>query len=75
MKEGKIWNIHYEMENLVFTDPKAMEGFKMLGVDFANEKFAQKVFIQMMEFDLCKLNCVGEAICSKVWRGNGKVGK
>ena len=44
VKEGKIWNIHYEMENLVFTDPKAMEGFKMLGVDFANEKFAQKVF-------------------------------
>ena len=43
MKEGKIWNIAYEMENMVFTDLNAMEGFKMLGVDLANDKFADKV--------------------------------
>ena len=43
VKEGKVWSITYEMENFVFTDPKAMEGFKMLGVDFDSEKFASKV--------------------------------
>jgi hypothetical protein len=43
VKEGKIWNIAYEMENMVFTDLNAMEGFKMLGVDLANDKFADKV--------------------------------
>ena len=43
MKEGKVWNIAYEMENILFTDPNAMEGFKMLGVDFNSDKFAHKV--------------------------------
>ena len=50
VKEGKIWNITYEMENIVFTDPKAIEGFKMLGVDFYSEKFAHKVMIQLLEY-------------------------
>ena len=43
LKEGKVWNITYEMENMLFTDPKALQGFKMLGVDFDSEKFARKV--------------------------------
>merc|ERR1719268_97548 len=43
LKEGKVWNITYEMENMLFTDPKALQGFKMLGVDFDSEKFATKV--------------------------------
>ena len=51
MKEGKIWNITYEMENIVFTDAKAIEGFKMLGVDFASEKFAHKVMVQRLDYD------------------------
>ena len=51
MKEGKIWNITYEMENIVFTDAKAIEGFKMLGVDFDSEKFAHKVMIQRLDYD------------------------
>ena len=63
MKEGKIWNITYEMENIVFTDPKAMEGFKMLGVDFASEKFAHRVHNMMIQTESWymirfKLNCV-----------------
>ena len=43
LKEGKVWNITYEMENMLFTDPKALQGFKMLGVHFDSEKFATKV--------------------------------
>jgi len=43
VKEGKVWNIAYEMENILFTDPNAMEGFKMLGVDFNSEKLVNKV--------------------------------
>ena len=46
VKEGKIWNIAYEMENILFTDPNAMEGFKMLGVDFASDKLAHKVWFR-----------------------------
>ena len=76
MKEGKIWNITYEMENIVFTDPNAMEGFKMLGVDFASEKFAHKVgWFRGWNMIRFKLKCAGKTKCSKVWRRNGKVGE
>ena len=74
MKEGKVWNIAYEMENILFTDPNAMEGFKMLGVDFNSDKFAHKVWFRGWSLVRFELNCSGETKCSKVWRDNGKVG-
>jgi len=43
VKQGKIWQVKYEKENLALSDKKAKEEAKAFGMDVTSEKFREKV--------------------------------
>ena len=43
VKQGKIWQVRYEKENLALSNKKAKEEAKAFGMDVTSEKFQEKV--------------------------------
>ena len=43
VKQGKIWQVKYEKENLALSNKKAKEEAKAFGMDVTSEKFREKV--------------------------------